>query len=212
MKRDEPISDRLKALADCFIKEAGSKRAAHRAIDAAETKGEAGRPDGTQKYLKADLALLFQADLLQTEYRLDQKRSRPLATDEPKRRSLLAQVAPENTKESGLGKSKDAVVARVAKRGSLAKLLLETIRQNRPDLMRLLPDDADARLRSIESDPYKMNLGTILWLFMAAVAMQDPDRWAKEVSAKDTENPAPLDLVASKTNRAATVFRSRQKY
>jgi hypothetical protein len=71
-----------------------------------------------------------------------------------------------------LGKNEKAVVARLAKRGSLATVLIELIREHRPDLAKLLPEDADARRRSIENDPGKANLAAVLSLLMMAQALQ----------------------------------------
>jgi hypothetical protein len=42
--------------------------------------------------------------------------------------------------------------------------LIELIREHRPDLAKLLPEDADARRRSIENDPGKANLAAVLSL------------------------------------------------
>jgi hypothetical protein len=162
--KGDPIPDDLKAEVDRLIKKFGSKRAAHEAIEAAEVKGKAGRRKGTQQYLIKDLELLLWSELLQTEHRLiDRKRvGRGLPPIKPKRRDLIAQVIPEETKPAGLGKNKKAAVARLAKRGSLARVLIEAIREHRPDLARRLPDNADARLHLVENDPNKANFATVL--------------------------------------------------
>lgn len=173
MKRDQPVPDHVKPVIVWLIDELGGKRAAKRAIDAAEAKGQGGRRKGTQQYLEADLKLLFESELLQTEYVLDGKERvrKGLPPRRPKgRRPLIAEIVPENT--AGLGRSKDAVVARLAKRGSVARLFLDAIRPNRPDLMKLLPEDADARLRSAENDPDKVNFSTIFMLLAVAAAFQ----------------------------------------
>ena len=168
------VSDHHMELAERLIQQLGGKRAAHRAIDKAGSKGKAARQKGTQQYLETDLKLLFESELLQTEYRLeDRKRdARGSSPIEPKGRKLIAQVVRQKTNQGALGKNEKAVVARLAKRGSLATVLIELIREHRPDLAKLLPEDADARRRSIENDPGKANLAAVLSLLMMAQALQ----------------------------------------
>lgn len=188
MKR-KPASD---PDAERLIRKLGSKRAAIAAIKQAEAKGRGGRRDGTQKYLNADLEILFQSDLLQAEHRLQnlrRERAGRSAMKEPKRRERIAAYVPEKAEQAGLGKTRNAAIARVARRGSLGRILIDMIRQHRPDLMRSWPADVDVRLRSIEDNPDKVNFGTILFLFIAlAGALRKYPRLREKIAA--LSNPA----------------------
>jgi hypothetical protein len=158
-----PSKDNPDTLAERLIKACGSKRAAYKAIEAAKTKGEpTGRPPGSP-YLVADAHVLFVADVLQTEYRAAK---RPV----PTRRKLIAEAYDASKHRDSpfaarahLGASKRAVVERLANRPNLAAFMLEHMRRRRPDLMRYLPDDAEARIRSMADDPSNVNFGTMMF-------------------------------------------------
>jgi hypothetical protein len=181
-------SDDLKAAADRFIKLAGSKRAAHRAIEAAEMTGKAGRPKGSP-YLRADSELLFLAESLQNEYRIAHR-------TEPKGRTLIGEAFDLHGvigSAERLGPNKRAVVERVASRPNLATIIFEAIRQHRPDLLQSLPDDAGARLSSTKDDPSKANFAMILFALVSlwGFVRRDPERFA----ALAANDPRAAELV-----------------
>ena len=182
MKR-RPTSDQISDAAEGLIKLAGSKRAAYRAIETAKTKSKGGRPKGSP-YFAADAQMLFEVESLQNEYR-------HLRRAELKRRKLIADVVPEEAAQRGLGQSKDAVVARLASRPSLAGLIFEAIRQHRPELLKQLPEDAEARIQSIKDDPSKANFAAILTPLLILWAFQQryPRRFARLAARAAKEKP-----------------------
>jgi len=205
MKRDDPINNDDKIAIECLIKRYG-KRALRRAMDKSETRGKAGRPRGTPKYMEADLEMLNRAELSRAAHREEKLRERqagevtaakvrgdqtPLSRKEPKWRSLLAKVA-EKADKAGLGMSEDAVVARLAKRGSVARVILDAIRESRPDLMQYLPEDADARFEALENDPDNIvHFGTFFHALLSAVKVTRPDMLAEiESDLATTETPS----------------------
>jgi hypothetical protein len=171
--KHRPTPDQISAAAEGLIKLAGSKRAAYRAIKIAKTKSKGGRPKGSP-YFAADARMLFEVESLQNEYR-------HLRRPEPKKRTLIAEIVPEDAARRGLGQSKDAVVARLASRPGLAGLIFEAIRQHRPDLLKQLPEDAEARIQSLEDDPSKANFAAVLTplLILWAFQQRHPQRFAR---------------------------------
>lgn len=180
-------TDNPNALAERLIKLASSKRAAHCMIDAAQTKGKMGRPKGSP-YLERDAQLLFLVESMQNEYRLAHR-------TEPKRRTLIIEVMPDETARRGFGQSKDAAVARVAGRPNLAAIVFELIRLHRPDLVQHLPDDAEARLGLQRDDPSKANFAAILTILLSlwGLVRRHPKRIAR--AARSTKDPNAVELV-----------------
>jgi len=204
------LSDEIRTAAERLIELTGGKGAAKRAIDAAEKKGRAGRPKGSSPYAQADAELLFLVESFQNEFRFGALREQ----NEPKPRTLIAEAFDTHNwffEPSPLGNSKRAVVERVASQSSLASIILQGIRQNRSDLMQLLPEDAEARLRSIEDDPTKPNFAMVLTVLALAwgFARRDPKRFA-ELIAND---PAAGDsgIILTNANPDATPGLSEKK-
>jgi hypothetical protein len=176
------LDDRAKlAAAERFIEIAGSKREAHRLIDATQsTKGRSGRPKGSPNFA-ADAAVLFDVERLENEYRR-------AGGKVPKRRRLIKEVVSLNFDNLKLGKNEDAATARINLKPSLLEMMIGAIRLNRPDLAQHLPPDAEERARAMDPSSFSVMLEMLLAL--AAFQQKYPDaiaRALKQAAAHDRD-------------------------
>jgi hypothetical protein len=190
MKR-RPSVNEIEAAERFIEKCGGSKRAAIRAIDAATTRSEGGRPKGSP-YLEADARVLFVTESLQTEYRARHE-------TEPARRKLIGEAVDCTDTFFGssvrLGANRRAVIERVASRPNLAAVLFEMIQQHRPDLLQHLPHDAEDKLRAMKDDPTKVNFAAMLTglLFLWGMVRRHPKRMARV--ARASKDPGVIEMV-----------------
>lgn len=183
---DRKIPDRVKLAAEQLFKEAGSKNAAIEAILALPKKGSPGRPKGWTSLLLVDMQMMQAVEEMQFEYH---------RSGQPKsRRDLIREVVDicwDNEDEPFCsavrqGKTKKAVVARLAKRPHFFGIVVQAFRQHRPELLKYLPADVDDQIRAM--DPDKPNMAFFLPYLLAA-AMRYP-KVVEALSGGGHEKPA----------------------